>query len=316
MLIVLALIMSMLCFQGALADLNNAPSNKNKIILAEENVELVFNVVKYNYDKISTQKNVSKVSKNITTIQGEGSISCVGDKGKYGATMVSVTSIINRDTSIPMTYETLKSEFNLTCDIIEKYGDKDFRLFRLEDQTLSWSFYSETYFIMNKNNVNMDICFFDFSEYYTNELFAMARWRMEGKDTEDYVVIITDQLEVARLMDAMATPKFVSRILPRGYPWMWYNQIGAELIYRKGYGKYPKAVFGGSNTGKQNIDSYTEVCNANKVNIRVEPSMGAKSIAQINKGEGLIVLETNGEWSKIECKKGVGYIKNKYIDVK
>lgn len=55
------------------------------------------------------------------------------------------------------------------------------------------------------------------------------------------------------------------------------------------------------------------VCTANQVNIRKEPSMKSGSVGQINKGDKLTVVETQGEWSKINSSKGNGWIKTQYI---
>lgn len=56
----------------------------------------------------------------------------------------------------------------------------------------------------------------------------------------------------------------------------------------------------------------TATCNTNKVNVRTEPD-GSRSIGQINKGDKVTVLETQGEWSRINCKHGEGWVKTKFL---
>ena len=63
-------------------------------------------------------------------------------------------------------------------------------------------------------------------------------------------------------------------------------------------------------------NSASGVCTANQVNLRTEPKSNARSVGQINKGEQLEILETEGEWSKVKCSKGEGYIKTQYIEMK
>lgn len=58
---------------------------------------------------------------------------------------------------------------------------------------------------------------------------------------------------------------------------------------------------------------HTGVCTGNRVNVRVTPSQNGRSIGQLNKGDSLSVLESEGEWSKITCSKGEGWIKTQYI---
>ena len=57
------------------------------------------------------------------------------------------------------------------------------------------------------------------------------------------------------------------------------------------------------------------ICTANKVNVRKEASQNSGSLGQLNKGDRLIVLENSGEWSRISCSIGEGYIKSKYIEL-
>lgn len=63
-------------------------------------------------------------------------------------------------------------------------------------------------------------------------------------------------------------------------------------------------------------ESYSGTCTADKVNLREEAKANARSIGQINRGEKLVVLETEGEWTKVRCSKGEGYIKTQYIEMK
>ncbi len=60
-------------------------------------------------------------------------------------------------------------------------------------------------------------------------------------------------------------------------------------------------------------ESYSGICTADKVNLREEAKANARSIGQINRGEKLVILETEGEWTKVRCSKGEGYIKTQYI---
>ncbi len=61
--------------------------------------------------------------------------------------------------------------------------------------------------------------------------------------------------------------------------------------------------------------SASGVCTANQVNLRAEPNANARPLGQINKGEKLVLLETDGDWTKVSCSKGEGYIKTQYIEV-
>lgn len=63
-------------------------------------------------------------------------------------------------------------------------------------------------------------------------------------------------------------------------------------------------------------ESYSGTCTADKVNLREEAKANARSIGQINRGEKLVVLESEGEWTKVRCSKGEGYIKTQYIEMK
>ena len=63
-------------------------------------------------------------------------------------------------------------------------------------------------------------------------------------------------------------------------------------------------------------ESYSGTCTADKVNLREEAKANARSIGQINRGEKLVILETEGEWTKVRCSKGEGYIKTQYIEMK
>ena len=63
-------------------------------------------------------------------------------------------------------------------------------------------------------------------------------------------------------------------------------------------------------------ESYSGICTADKVNLREEAKANARSIGQINRGEKLVVLESEGEWTKVRCSKGEGYIKTQYIEMK
>ena len=55
------------------------------------------------------------------------------------------------------------------------------------------------------------------------------------------------------------------------------------------------------------------ICTADKVNVRSEPAMNARSLGQINNGDKLTVLLTSGDWSRISCEKGEGWIRTQYI---
>lgn len=62
-------------------------------------------------------------------------------------------------------------------------------------------------------------------------------------------------------------------------------------------------------------ESYSGICTADKVNLREEANTNAHSIGQINKGEKLVILKIEGEWSKVSCSKGEGYIRTQYIKI-
>ena len=59
----------------------------------------------------------------------------------------------------------------------------------------------------------------------------------------------------------------------------------------------------------------TGKCTASKVNVRRQPAMNAGSLGQINRGDRITVLENQGEWSRISCSRGEGYIKTQYIQL-
>lgn len=48
------------------------------------------------------------------------------------------------------------------------------------------------------------------------------------------------------------------------------------------------------------------------LNVRIEPSAEAELAGKLERGDRAVVLENNGEWTKIESGKLIGYVKNEY----
>ena len=108
----------------------------------------------------------------------------------------------------------------------------------------------------------------------------------------------------------------------------WENTFDEARTGKLSEGIFPISLFNDYIANNQNKESSAEqtvdasatkstsgICTANKVNLRVEPKADARPIAQINKGEKLVILANEGEWSKVSCSKGEGYIKTQYIEM-
>lgn len=89
-------------------------------------------------------------------------------------------------------------------------------------------------------------------------------------------------------------------------------QIMIVGIDREDIAKQLKSLESSPSTEPTSNQEITATCNTNKVNVRTEPD-GSRSIGQINKGDKVTVLETQGEWSRINCKHGEGWVKTKFL---
>ncbi|MBQ9008193.1 MAG: SH3 domain-containing protein [Clostridia bacterium] len=122
----------------------------------------------------------------------------------------------------------------------------------------------------------------------------------EGVTTyADAVFALNDSEEVFEFWESTFDEDRSGKLASELYPLSYFSEVDTS----------------GSEGGTASDGTATGICTADKVNLRVEPNANANYVAQINRGEKLVLLETEGEWTKVSCSKGEGYIKTQYIDI-
>lgn len=163
------------------------------------------------------------------------------------------------------------------------------------------------------------------SEIKNNQGYSMFTTE-GGKDTSDRIFLLSYKEASTYLSDAVSIPTRYAfeQGATEGKWWLrspGARQNGAAVINKTGEVTYENADQGGIgvrpamwiNTA---IDSRTTICNANMVNIRKKPDTSGASLGQVNKEDRIVLLEEGEEWSLIQYKQIIGYIKTQYIGQK
>ncbi|MBO5534211.1 MAG: SH3 domain-containing protein, partial [Clostridia bacterium] len=149
--------------------------------------------------------------------------------------------------------------------------------------------------------------------------------KVNGMNAIEYHYVVTDKEGNTAFADVLFIENENDKIIE-----FWEKTFDEERTGKLSSEIYPISLFDDYIADNQNqeasaeqteaapasdtaTESYSGTCTADKVNLREEAKANARSIGQINRGEKLVVLETEGEWTKVRCSKGEGYIKTQYI---
>ena len=152
--------------------------------------------------------------------------------------------------------------------------------------------------------------------------------KVNGMNAIEYHYVVTDKEGNTAFADVLFIENENDKIIE-----FWEKTFDEERTGKLSSEIYPISLFDDYLEDNQNQESsaeqteaapasdtatetYSGTCTADKVNLREEANANARSIGQINRGEQLVVLETEGEWTKVRCSKGEGYIKTQYIEMK